>query len=105
MTETSSRPRTDVHTIARMSARAAERYGERLASRHLHDGSWQETTYAETGAEIDAIARGLIALGVQAGDRVGILADTRREWTLSSFAIGAAGGVIVPVYPTNSPRE
>ncbi|HTU28785.1 MAG TPA: long-chain fatty acid--CoA ligase, partial [Solirubrobacteraceae bacterium] len=46
-----------------------------------------------------------IALGVQAGDRVGILADTRREWTLSSFAIGAAGGVIVPVYPTNSPRE
>jgi long-chain acyl-CoA synthetase len=105
MTDTSSRPRTDVHTIARMSARAAERYGERSASRYLVDGNWEEATYAETGAEIDAIARGLIGLGLQPGDRVGVLADTRREWTLVSFAIGAAGGVIVPVYPTNSARE
>jgi long-chain acyl-CoA synthetase len=105
MTETTPRPQTDLDTIARMSARAAERFGERPASRHLLDGSWIETTYAETGAEIDGIARGLIALGIEPGERVGVLADTRREWTLVSFAIGAAGGVIVPVYPTNSARE
>ena len=41
----------------------------------------------------------------QPGDRVGILADTRLEWTLSSYGISAAGGVVVPVYPTNSPKE
>src|SRR5579875_606799 len=105
MTETAPRPRTGHETIARMSARASERYGERLASRHLVDGEWRQTTYAETGAEIDVLARGLVALGVAPGDRIGVLADTRREWTLVSFAIGAAGAVIVPIYPTNSPRE
>jgi long-chain acyl-CoA synthetase len=105
MTETTPRPRTDVHTIAQMSARAHERFGDRPASRHLVGDSWLQTTYAETADEIDEIARGLVALGLAPGDRVGILADTRREWTLVSFAIGAAGGVIVPVYPTNSARE
>src|SRR5579875_4212601 len=105
MTETAPRPRTGHETIARMSARASERYGERLASRHLVDGEWRQTTYAETGAEIDVLARGLVALGVAPGDRIGVLADTRREWTLVSFAIGAAGCVVVPIYPTNSPRE
>ncbi len=105
MTETTPRPQTDVHTIAQMSARAVERYGDRLASRHLVDGKWEQASYAETGAEVDAIARGLVALGLAPGDRIGVLADTRREWTLVSFAIGAAGGVVVPVYPTNSARE
>jgi long-chain acyl-CoA synthetase len=106
MTETTTpRAQTDVQTIARMSARAAERFGDRPASRHLVGESWHEVNYAETGAEIDAIAQGLIALGLQHGERVGLLADTRREWSLVSFAIAAAGCVIVPVYPTNSARE
>jgi long-chain acyl-CoA synthetase len=106
MTETTTPgPRAEVQTIARMSARIAARCGERPASRHLVDGEWRETTYAETGAEIDAIARGLISLGLQPGDRIGLLADTRREWTLVGFAIAAAGCAVVPVYPTNSARE
>ncbi|HET9124454.1 MAG TPA: long-chain fatty acid--CoA ligase [Solirubrobacteraceae bacterium] len=105
MTEATPHPRAEVQTIARMSARAAERYGERPASRHRVDGVWQQTTYAQTAAEIDATARGLIALGLRPGDRVGVLADTRREWAVAAFAVGAAGCVVVPVYPTNSPRE
>jgi long-chain acyl-CoA synthetase len=105
VSETAPHPRAQVPTIARMSARAAERYGDRVASRHLAAEGWRETTYEQTAEEIDAVARGLIALGLQPGDRVGILADTRREWTVVSFAVGAAGCVIVPVYPTNSPRE
>ena len=51
------------------------------------------------------MALGLVELGIEPGDRVGILADTRLEWTLASYGISAAGGVVVPVYPTNSPRE
>ena len=54
---------------------------------------------------IDEIALGLAELGIEPGDRVGVLADTRLEWTLASYGISAAGGVVVPVYPTNSPRE
>jgi long-chain acyl-CoA synthetase len=48
---------------------------------------------------------GLVDLGVEPGDRVCILANTRLEWTLASYAISATGAVIVPVYPTNSPQE
>jgi long-chain acyl-CoA synthetase len=109
MTETTSTHRdagaATQSTIASLPARAAERYGEKLSCRHLVDGEWRGHTYAETCAAIDAIALGLIALGVQPGERVGLLAETRREWTICSYAISSAGGVVVPVYPTNSARE
>ena len=51
------------------------------------------------------IALGLIDLGIEKGDRVRILANTRPEWTYADFAITSAGGVVVPIYPTNSPEE
>jgi long-chain acyl-CoA synthetase len=53
----------------------------------------------------DEVALGLIELGIEPGDRVCILSDTRVEWTLASYGITAAGGIVVPIYPTNSPSE
>jgi long-chain acyl-CoA synthetase len=107
MTETASDARESAiaSTIAALPAMAAERYGERVSCRHLVDGEWREHSYARTCAAIDEIALGLISLGLAPADRVGLLADTRREWTLSGYGIAAAGCVVVPVYPTNSPRE
>jgi long-chain acyl-CoA synthetase len=64
-----------------------------------------ESTYAEVGAIVSEVARGLIDLGLQPGDRVAILCTTRPEWAFASFAISSAGGVVVPIYPTNSPDE
>ncbi len=58
-----------------------------------------------SGEIVDEIALGLIALGLEPGDRVSLLANTRPEWTFSSLAISRAGAVVVPVYPTNSPEE
>ena len=75
------------------------------AARYKKDGDWHELTYAEMGEAIDEIALGLVDLGIEAGDRVCVLADTRLEWTLASYGISAAGAVVVPVYPTNSPSE
>jgi len=92
-------------TVGALPSSAAERFGERLAARHKVDGEWREMTYAQTLSAIEEIALGLAAMGIEPGDRVGVLSDTRVEWTLSSYAISAAGGVVVPVYPTNSPRE
>jgi long-chain acyl-CoA synthetase len=57
------------------------------------------------GEIVDEIGLGLIALGLEPGERVSILCNTRPEWTYADFAIAAAGGVVVPVYPTNSPDE
>ncbi len=51
------------------------------------------------------IARGLIDLGLEPGDRAAVLCSTRPEWTYASFGIASAGAVVVPIYPTNSPEE
>ncbi len=105
MSETTSDTRAISTTVAELPHSAAERFGERTAARHRVDGEWREFSYAEAGQAIDEIALGLLELGIESGDRVGILSDTRLEWTLASYGISAAGAVVVPVYPTNSPRE
>jgi long-chain acyl-CoA synthetase len=105
MPETTPTRRAIAETVGALPSSAAERFGDRLAARHKVDGEWREMTYAETSAAIEEIALGLAAVGIEPGDRVGVLSDTRVEWTLSSYGISAAGGVVVPVYPTNSPRE
>ncbi|HKF80667.1 MAG TPA: long-chain fatty acid--CoA ligase [Thermoleophilaceae bacterium] len=92
-------------TVARAAARAAERYPDRVAMRHRQDGEWRERTFAEVGELADELALGLVALGLEPADRVCILANTRPEWTFASLAISRAGGVVVPIYPTNSPEE
>ena len=75
-----------------------------LVSRPLGDG-WQPVTAREFEAEIRATAKGLIASGVDIGDRVAIMARTRYEWTVLDFAIWFAGGVTVPIYETSSPEQ
>ncbi len=92
-------------TVAALPSSAAQRFGDHLAARHRVGEEWQELTYDEVVAAIDEVALGLAELGIEPGDRVGVLADTRVEWTISSYGISAAGGVVVPVYPTNSARE
>jgi long-chain acyl-CoA synthetase len=92
-------------TVAALPTSAAQRFGDHLAARHRVGDEWHELTYAEMVEAIHEVALGLAALGAQPGDRIGILADTRVEWTVASYGISAAGGVVVPVYPTNSPRE
>jgi len=105
MSEKTSGSRTIAATVAALPRSAAERFGDRLASRYKEGDEWREMSYDETLDAIEEIALGLVALGVQVGDRVGLLSDTRVEWTLASYGISAAGAVAVPVYPTNSPRE
>ena len=92
-------------TIADLCARAAERFGDQVAIKHKVDGTWRDVTFDEVGEIVTEIGLGLMALGLQPGERVSILCNTRPEWTYADFAISAAGGVVVPIYPTNSPEE
>ncbi|HWI72048.1 MAG TPA: AMP-dependent synthetase/ligase [Baekduia sp.] len=92
-------------TIADLCARAAERFGDQIAIKHKVDGAWRDVTFAQVGAIVEEIGLGLIALGLQPGERAAILSNTRPEWAYADFAISAAGGVVVPIYPTNSPEE
>ncbi|MFE9388133.1 AMP-dependent synthetase/ligase [Streptomyces sp. NPDC006784] len=69
------------------------------------DGRWEDVTAAAFLAEVRQAAKGLIAAGVEPGDRVGLMSRTRYEWTLLDFAVWSAGGVTVPVYETSSPEQ
>jgi long-chain acyl-CoA synthetase len=92
-------------TIARAAASAADRFGGSLAVRFKDGDDWRDLTFSQVSEIVDEIALGLLSLGLQPGDRVSLLANTRAEWTYSSLAISRAGGVVVPIYPTNSPHE
>ncbi len=71
----------------------------------LVDGVWTGVTCAEVAAQIRSAALGLIAHGVQAGDRVAILSATRFEWVILDYAILSVGGVTVPIYETSSAEQ
>ena len=66
------------------------------------DHGWEEVTAGEFLAEVSGVAKGLIAAGIQVGDRVALISKTRYEWTLFDYAIWFAGAVTVPIYETSS---
>jgi long-chain acyl-CoA synthetase len=73
-------------------------------SRPLGDG-WQPMTALQIEEEVRSAAKGLIAAGIKAGDRVAIMARTRYEWTILDFAIWYAGASVVPIYETSSTEQ
>jgi long-chain acyl-CoA synthetase len=73
-----------------------------VLSRKGPDGTWRDVTATRFAAEVQAVAKGLVAEGLMPGDRVAIMARTTYEWTLLDFAAWAAGLVTVPIYPTSS---
>jgi long-chain acyl-CoA synthetase len=69
------------------------------------DGEWTDVTAEQFLAEVTAVAKGLMAAGIEAGDRVALLSKTRYEWTLLDYAIWFAGAVTVPIYETSSAQQ
>ncbi|MDJ0341130.1 AMP-dependent synthetase/ligase [Streptomyces sp. H10-C2] len=84
---------------------AAQHPAVPVIARKNAGGEWQDVTATEFLAEVRATAKGLIASGVQPGDRVALMSPTRYEWTLFDFAIWSAGAVAVPVYETSSAEQ
>ena len=68
-------------------------------------GSWTDVTASQFSGEVIALAKGLIAAGIEPGDRVALMSHTRYEWTLIDYAIWTAGAVTVPVYETSSAEQ
>ena len=85
---------TPTETLATLLPDAVARNRERVAVRHREGTGWRDVSYAEVGETVTALALGLIALGIEPGDRVAILANTRPEWTYADFAISMAGCVV-----------
>lgn len=69
---------------------------------YFHDERWQSVTMADLRSRVDTLAAGLIGAGVEPGDRVALMAETRLEWVLIDMAVWTAGAITVPVYPSSS---
>jgi long-chain acyl-CoA synthetase len=91
--------------IADYVLRNAEVEPAGIAFRRRVSGRWQDVTNATFRDEVIALARGLVAAGIDAGDRVALMSRTRYEWTLADFAIWASGAVTVPIYETSSAEQ
>ena len=99
-------PVTTEGSLADLPGRnAAESPAGAAFSRKVAGGRWEPITWREFAADVDAVAKGLIASGVGPGSRVGLMSRTRYEWTLVDFATWSAGAVVVPIYETSSPEQ
>jgi long-chain acyl-CoA synthetase len=78
---------------------------DHVVIQRLVDGSWSDVTCAQVAAQVRSAALGLIAAGVEPGDRVALLSATRYEWPIIDFAILATGAVTVPIYETSSAEQ
>lgn len=76
-----------------------------VAMREKDYGIWQETTWAQYWEQVEAAAYGLLALGVQPGDRVSIQSEDRPEWVILDIATVAVRGITVGLYSTNPAAE
>ncbi len=67
--------------------------------------TWTDVTAGTFLADVKAVAKGLVAAGVEPGDRVAVMSRTRYEWTLVDYAIWFAGAATVPIYETSSTEQ
>ncbi|MEL0018959.1 MAG: AMP-binding protein [Rickettsiales bacterium] len=79
-----------------------EHYGDAPFLWAKSNGEWSSTSWRETSDTVTRLARALRSLGVEAGDRVGLVAENRPEWMMADLAVMATGGISVPAYTTNT---
>ncbi|WP_049998147.1 AMP-dependent synthetase/ligase [Halococcus sediminicola] len=108
-------------TLSAMFARSATRHDEEIAQQYkggiydrslagpvvprAPDGEFADLTYRQMHRIVKRLAAGFRSLGVEAGDRIGLFANTRMEWAQTDFAVLAAGGVVTTVYTSSSPDQ
>lgn len=92
-------------TILELFKQRVNEFGPRAALLRKIDGSWEEQSWKEWWEQSERIAAGLIDLGLEPGESVCILSDTRIEWVWVDMAVAMAGGVVVPIYPSNLPEQ
>ena len=80
-------------------------HGEKTFIIRKEGGRWKDVSWNQVAANVKTTSLGLISLGLESGDRVAILSETRAEWLFAYLAILASGGILAPIYHTNSPDQ
>ncbi|KAA3657435.1 MAG: long-chain fatty acid--CoA ligase [Chloroflexi bacterium] len=91
--------------IAAIIQRSTQAFKDQIALRQKQQDQWQSRSYAELGSDIRTVARALLALDVQPGDRIGIFSQNRPKWTYADLGTLTVRGVVVPIYATNTAQQ
>src|ERR1700760_762690 len=94
---------THSKTLADLLVRSAELYGSHPAVRLKEGGAWVDGSFQQVLDIVKPLALALVALGVEKGDRVSILGNTRPEWTYFDYAALSIGATMVTIQHTNTP--
>ncbi len=89
-------------SLPAMFLEQAARHPGRPYLRDKRDGAWRTLTYGEAATTVRRLAAGLVASGLEAGERVALISENRPEWTIADLAIMAAGAISVPAFTTNT---
>src|SRR3954453_5180097 len=92
-------------SLAELLARRVRDTPDREAYRYPVGDQWRSMTWRQSGERVKAIAAGLLSLGLDREDRVGILSNTRVEWLLADLGILAAGGAATTGCPSSTAEE
>lgn len=94
--------RPDLRNVSDLLASRAAAAPDHVAFQLPDGGAWRDVTTREFEDTVIAVAKGMVATGVEPGDTVAVMAPTRYEWAVADFASAYAGAVVVPLYPTSS---
>ena len=92
-------------TVPTLFWHRVETKAHKVAMREKDRGIWKAYTWGQYGARAKAVGMGLIALGLEPGDRVAILSDNNKEWLFCDLGVLCAGGISTGIYPTDSPAQ
>ena len=95
----------DCQNVTALFMAQAEAKGDAPFLWAKQDGQWVSRSWAGVRADVLDLAAGLVALGLNPGDRVMLVAENRPEWAIADLAIMTAGGISVPAYTTNTPAD
>ncbi|NLL19898.1 MAG: long-chain fatty acid--CoA ligase [Clostridia bacterium] len=92
-------------TLGAMFFNRVDKYQDHAALRYKKDGAWHDISWKEFGSRVEKLGYGLLALGINPGDRVAILSENRPEWAITDLGIISIQGIVVPIYHTNRAKQ
>jgi long-chain acyl-CoA synthetase len=92
-------------STAQMLMQRVQETPDRESLRYPVGDDWRSMTWRQVGERVKSIAAGLLALGLQREQRVGLLSNTRFEWLLADLGILSSGGATTTVYPSSTPED
>ncbi len=94
-----------VKSVLHILFNSIEQHSQKDLFRFFRDHQWQHWSYQQVGEKVRLLTHGLMARGLQKGDRIAILSNNLPEWPITDFAVFGLQGVVVPIYPTLTPPQ